>query len=69
MGGDFREKLKDAPRNKFWGFKFCSQWHDRIEDDVVNFELGTCTKTFGKPILENSYYANARFSSGLIFSF
>ena len=41
MGVKFNEKLEEAPRIKFRGFKFRGLWHDRIADDVVNFELET----------------------------
>ena len=37
MGGNFREKLEEAPRIKFRGFKFRGAM--AIADDVMNFEL------------------------------
>ena len=39
MGGNFREKLEEAPRIKFRGFKFRGVKVLRA-DDVMNFELG-----------------------------
>ena len=40
MGGNFREKLEEAPRIKFRGFKFRGAMVIfSIADDVMNFEL------------------------------
>ena len=41
MGGNFREKLEEAPRIKFHGLNFRGAIFDPYAGNV-NFELGTC---------------------------
>ena len=47
MGGNFCEKLEEAPRIKFRGFHFCGVISIRLPCvRNVNFELGTCGESF-----------------------
>jgi len=41
VGGNFCEKLEEAPRIKFRGFEFCGLWHIGSRMTYVNFELET----------------------------
>ena len=53
MGGNFREKLEEALRIKFRGFKFCGMTlYFCMWKRNVNFELGTRDANFGFVLIQ-----------------